>query len=119
MAYINQRPLSQGEATFFPVTHDHFDGALPEAADTTETEWIIAHSESGNHHVLDRADADVVTIEKGAIGILRAIVTNPNGAVLRNKSASGHADLTIPAGLYEVRIQREVGLDDLIRRAAD
>ena len=28
MAYLNQRPLSQGEVTFFPVTLDHFDGAL-------------------------------------------------------------------------------------------
>ncbi len=27
MAYLNQRPISQGEVTFFPVTLDHFDGA--------------------------------------------------------------------------------------------
>lgn len=119
MAYLDQRPLSQGEATFFPVTPDHFDGKAEDSADATDTEWIIAHSESGNHHVLEREDADVAVIDRGAIGILKAIVKNPEGAVLRNKSANGHDDLTIPPGLYEVRIQRELGLDDMIRRAAD
>lgn len=122
MAYLNIRPLSQGEVTFFPVTPDHFDGAAFKA---TEQEvggaYIVAHSEKGHHHVIERDRAEVVTVVQSAAGmtILRTLVADPDGATVINRGAHGHAPLHLPPDLYEARINREVGMDDLIRRAAD
>lgn len=121
MAYLDQQPLSQGEITFLPVTPDHFEGAALGPAETDGQAWIVAHSESGHHHVIDRARADVAQVQHDSAGltILRAIVTDPEGAVVVNKGSHGHADLHLPPGLYEARINRELGLDDVVRRAAD
>lgn len=121
MAYLEMFPLSQGEATFFPVTPSHFDGQILMAPEMDGDSYIIAHSESGHHHVIDCTDADVTRTQPDSLGmsILRVIVTNPSGAVVRNRCAGGHADLLLSPGTYEVRLNRELGLDDMIRRTAD
>lgn len=121
MAYLNQRPVAQGEVTFFPVTADHFDGAQTTPVEADGAAWIVAHSESGNHHVLEMSRADVAEVKQDVAGmtVLRAIVTDPDGATIMNRDAHGHADLHLPMGLYEARINREMSLDDVIRRSAD
>lgn len=121
MSYINVAPLAQGEVTFFPVTTDHFDGQTLVAPDMSGAAYIVAHSESGHHHVIDRTSAEVTQTPPNSLGmsILRVLVTDPAGAVVKNQCAGGHADLLLPPGLYEARINRELGLDDLIRRSAD
>ena len=121
MAYLDQKPFAQGEITFFPVTPDHFDGAAFTPAEANETAYIVAHSESGHHHVIERSRADVAVVRHDSAGltILRAIVADPEGATVRNLGSPGHADLHLPPGLYEARVNRELGLDDMIRRAAD
>lgn len=119
MSYVNAKPIAQGEITFFAVTPDHFtDEGKP--APVKNGAYVVAHSESGNDHVIDCARATVTVISDSAgMTILRAIVTDPDGAVVRNLSATGHADLLLAPGIYEARISRELGLDDMIRNSAD
>ena len=121
MAYLNERPIAQGEITFFPVTPDHFDGAQTKPVEAHGAAWIVAHSESGNHHVIEMDRAEVVEVQQDSPGmtVLRAIVTHPGGATVINKDARGHADLHLPAGIWEARINREMSLDDVIRQTAD
>lgn len=120
MAYLNERPIAQGEVTFFAVTDDHFDGA---AFDETPHEggfYIVAHSESGHHHVLEMDRATVSTVRQDSAGmtILRVMVEKP-GTEIVNRNPNGHANLPIQPRLYEARISREVGMDDAIRASRD
>ena len=124
MAYLNQKPIAQGEITFFPVTPDHFDGSSFSPVETDGNAFIVAHSEKGNHHVIERTDGvDVMEVqsqhEAEGLTILRAIVENPEGAMVVNKDPRGHETLRLPQAIYEARINRELGLDDVIRRTED
>lgn len=122
MAYLNQKPIAQGEITFFPVTPDHFDRATFSPVEMDGNAFIVAHSEKGNHHVIEKTGGvDVMEVQHNVEGltILRAIVANPDGAMIVNKDPSGHDTLHLPPALYEARINRELGLDDMIRRTED
>ena len=55
-------------------------------------------------------------IPAGRPGEVRAA---PAGATVINRDAHGHKDLHLPPGLWEARINREMGLDDVIRRTED
>lgn len=119
MAYLNQRPVSQGEITFFPVSDDHFDGAETNPMAPRGNHFVVAHSESGNDHVLER-DAVVVSsvrTDVPGMAILRVLVKEPTSVI--NLSPHGHKNLPITPGLYEARISREMGLDDVIRQSSD
>ena len=117
MAYLTSRPLSQGELDFWPVSADHFAGYDLAAVQAAGPHHILAHSESGNHHVIDR-DAAVIERVSGAIfERLRMIVSAPTK--VRNLSPCGHADLDLMPGEYDVIKRRELGLDDVIRSSAD
>ena len=118
MAFLTDRPLCQGELTFWLVTDDHFDGQEASGFLAEGSVYILAHSESGHHHVLDRDVAEVERMPASeGLEILRAIVREPTA--VRNLGASGHADLPLGAGTYLVIKQRELGMDDMIRAAAD
>lgn len=121
MAYLKDRPIAQGEITFFRVSPDHFDGMQTVPVEADGSAWIVAHSESGNHHVIEMSRAEVVEVQQDSPGmtVLRAIVTDPDGATVINKDAHGHADLHLPPGIWEARINREMSLDDVIRQTAD
>ena len=118
MAYLSDRPIAQGELLFWPVSGDHFaksGAAMP--AEGGEN-YILAHSEQGHHHVLERAKADVTVIsDSDGMRILRALVTDPTTVV--NLNPTGHENLPLSPGLYEVRCARELGMDDVIRRSQD
>ena len=98
-----------------------FDGAQTKPVEAHGAAWIVAHSESGNHHVIEMDRAEVVEVQQDSPGmtVLRAIVTHPGGATVINKDACGHADLHLPAGIWEARINREMSLDDVIWQTAD
>ena len=119
MAYLNERPVAQGEIEFFPVTADHFDGASTEPATPTGSQFIVAHSESGHHHVLEREAVEVSTVKTDSIGlaVLRVLVKEPTSVI--NLNPNGHLNLPLKPGLYEARISREMGMDDMTRRSRD
>lgn len=112
-------PIAQGEITCFPC-----EGTLPEGlVAMTEADRhgrpIISHSESGNHHVLDRA---VTVLEKPdapeGMRILYALLDEPTQLIQDASDAHGKHDL--PAGLYEFRIAREFDpFSEQVRRVAD
>lgn len=97
---------AQGEISFFRC-----EGAIPEGLVAMSEKDragrpIISHSESGNHHVLDRA---VAVMEKPdaptGMRILYALLDEPTSLIQDASDAHGKHDL--PAGLYEFRIARE------------
>lgn len=121
MAYLNQPPVAQGEVEFFAVSSDHFDGAVvtPMEEHDGGASYIIAHSESGHHHVIDREKAEVGTVADSAgMTVLRVLVTSPETEVV-NLNPNGHKNLPLAPGLYEARISREMGMDDVIRDSRD
>ena len=109
---------AQGEITIFRV------GAMPEGL-TVHTEKdargrpIISHSESGNHHVLDRA---VAVMEKPdapeGMRILYALLDEPTDLI--QDASDAHGSHTLAAGIYEMRIAREFDpFSEQVRRVAD
>jgi hypothetical protein len=96
---------AQGEITVFRVSE------LPEGM-TLMTERdkhgrpIISHSESGNHHVLDRA-VEVLEHPNPPAGmrILYALLDEPTSLIQDAPEPHGSHDLA--PGIYEMRIARE------------
>ncbi len=112
--------FSQGELTFIK---------LPEDADMTgkgftdtdaQGRWIIGHSETGHHHVMDRAPVRAVEREAPVgVRILRLIVAEPV-ACQHLRSFDTHAPVNLTPGNWEVRTAREYDpLAKVARRVAD
>lgn len=84
-------------------------------------EWIISHSESGNHHLLGAEGVEVLertdNVPSG-LRILYAIVKEPTR--LYQDAAVPHGEHIVPAGIYEMRIAREYDpITEQARRVAD
>lgn len=84
-------------------------------------DWIISHSESGHHHLLD---SDGVTVMEKVndvpegMRILLAIADKP--AELKQDAANAHGSHDLQEGIYEFRIAREYDpLMQQARRVAD
>ena len=82
--------------------------------------YIISHSESGHHHVLDRAHADVGEQRNVPDGlrIIYAIVKNPTE--LRQTAGRPHGSAPLMPGKYRLTVSREVdSFTQQARRVAD
>jgi len=82
--------------------------------------WIIAHSETGHHHLLDAPGVDVKERENAPEGmrILYAIVSKPTQ--LWQDAGNPHEAHDIEPGVYEMRIAREFDpIMQQARRVAD
>lgn len=82
--------------------------------------YIVSHSETGHHHVLDAARVDVLERPDAPAGmaILYAIVREPTA--LRQTAPTPHADMPLDPGIYELRISREFNpFAEEARRVAD
>lgn len=112
----------QGEAKVFRVTALPPSIALAPMRDRNAANLpIISHSERGHHHVLDRADIEVLErttdVPKG-MRILYAIVTEPTS--LKQDAHVPHQPVSLDPGIYEFRIQREYDpLMEQARQVAD
>lgn len=70
--------------------------------------WIISHSESGHHHVIDAPGVMVMERTKDVptgMRILYAIVDEP--ASLKQDAANAHEAHDMDLGIYEMRVSRE------------
>ena len=115
---------AQGEITILRVV----EGA-PNAADLVglkrweknDKGWIVSHSESGNHHILDGGDVmERPADDKTAAGlqILYALLETP--ATLFQDAATPHEAISLDAGVYEFRIAREYSaVSEQVRQVAD
>jgi hypothetical protein len=96
---------AQGEITLFRVS-EMPEGLVPFTDTDKLGRPIISHSESGHHHVLDRA---VAVMEKPnppeGMRILYALLEEPT--MLIQDAADPHGSHTLAAGVIEFRIARE------------
>lgn len=116
------KTAAQGEVNF-EIVENLPEGLKPFEA--TGPHYIIGHSESGNHHVLERDDVEVFTShEKTPSGmeVLYAIAKNPTTAK-QTGTGSPHGEIAFNAGDV-IRITPSIDYDHYakeraIRRAAD
>ncbi len=109
---------AQGEITFYSVS-EMPAGLIPHTVKDKVGRPIISHSESGSHHVLERA---VEVYEKPdapeGMRILYALLESPTQLI--QDAPDAHGSHTLGAGIVEFRIAREVDhFSDQIRQVAD
>jgi hypothetical protein len=101
--------VAQGELYIRPVAALP-DGCTPMKADGDH--YIVGHSETGHHHVLDRSCCEVVagpaSANPAGMAILYAIVKEPT-ALTHLRSTDTHAPMMLAPGVYEIRPAREFG----------
>ena len=96
---------AQGEITIRRVT------SIPRGCTPLTQEngkLIVGHSETGHHHVLDAACADVVVLDRPPEGmrILYAILREPT-PLEHLRPHDTHEPVMLEPGTYEMRIARE------------
>ena len=96
---------AQGEVTIFAI--DRIPAGIEtQPAERTGKGWIVAHSESGHHHIC--TGGDVMERTNGipaGMRVLYAILENP--AEFIQDAPSPHEKHQLPAGIYEFRCARE------------
>lgn len=98
--------------------------AIPAGAQPMKAEsgnFIVAHSETGHHHVIaERPGVQVFTTDDPLVSYLRVIeATEQTEALLEHlRGHDTHETIAIPPGEYELRRQREYTPEGW-RRVAD
>jgi hypothetical protein len=117
-----KRVAAQGEITIVRVgdvpTRKKLNG---DALVLENGRYVIGHSETGHHHVLDRADGVTVSVVDTSEGmrILRAILENPT-VLEHQRPYDTHEPLLLAPGEYEFRIGREYDpFEEIMRTQAD
>lgn len=115
MKTITNRPMAQGDMLIIPVSK------IPtnvKPAEAVNGEYIVAHSETGHHHVIDRKKAEVYEVADDTF--ITYIRTLGDGAEIKHKrDFHTHETLRLePNSTYEIRRQREYVAKGF-RRAAD
>jgi len=103
MITVGDQPCAQGELMIVRV------GAIPNDARPMKAagdHYIVGHSESGHHHVIDKPRAEVFEAADDAFTLwVRSL---GGGAELKHlRSYDTHETLYLPGGYYMVRRQRE------------
>lgn len=104
MKYVTNRPVAQGDMLIIPVSE------IPASAKAAKPEgahFILAHSESGHNHVIERAKAEVY--EAADDSFVAYIRTLGDGAEIKHqRSYDTHESYMLePNKSYQVRRQRE------------
>ena len=113
--FIASRPMAQGDLLIIPVE------SIPDTAKAAIAEnghYIVAHSETGHHHVIEKTRAEV--FEAADDSFVAFIRTLGEGAeITHNRSYDTHETIALePNKTYEVRRQREY-VPEGFRKAAD
>jgi hypothetical protein len=105
------KAIRHGEALLKPVTQ------IPEGKLEKVSSCIIAHSETGHHHVLESTRPYTVTKDK--MNRLWLELT-AEADLVHQKTFDAHSTLTVPPGLYEVVSKTEYNpFTKLIQRVTD
>lgn len=86
---------------------------LPDGVKPLKSEngvFIVAHSETGHHHVIaERQGVQVFTSDDPLVSYLQVIdATEKTEAILEHlRNFDTHESIKIPAGIFELRRQRE------------
>ncbi|MEM6493894.1 MAG: hypothetical protein AAF650_05890 [Pseudomonadota bacterium] len=107
MAFRRVGADAQGEVKIYLLEGEMPSGLIPLNDQDRLGRPIIGHSESGSHHVLERA---VKVFEEPnpprGMRVLYALLDEPT-ALLQDDPSHPHEAQTLPMGLYEFRIKRE------------
>lgn len=122
MKSVTTKPCAQGDMLFIPVSALGLD-TIPDGVEEMKTEgkyYVVGHSETGHHHVIEKERAKVFE-ETGAdaefTGWIRSL--GPKGAeVEHQRSFDTHEALHLPPGDYQIRRQRQ-HVPEGFRRVAD
>ena len=101
-AKVTYKPSFQGDLMIRRID------ALPRNIAPVEAnrgKHILAHSETGHHHVVEANRAEYFVDKMNAF--IHFLKVSEEAAVTHERSYHTHAALTLPPGLYEVRQQRE------------
>ena len=111
---------AHGEINFFRVTKGKVQAGdmKPFSEKTKDGAFIVGHSESGHHHVLESAGATVMERQLDGMRVLYAILENPGE--LRQGAAVPHESQTVEPGEYIITTAREYDpFTQQARRVAD
>lgn len=107
---------AQGEITIIKIDAIPA-GELRPCARNANGEWIVSHSETGSHHLLDGGEV-MERVGSDFVGRLYATLTKP--ARLHQSAAAPHEAYTLAPGFYEFRLAREFDpFSEQVRRVAD
>jgi hypothetical protein len=109
------RPIAQGDLLIIPIA------AIPANAKPAKPEgdnYIVAHSETGHHHVIERARAEVY--EAADDGFIAYVLSLGSGAeIVHKRDFHTHETIGLQSNqAYEIRRQREY-VPEGFRRAQD
>ena len=115
MKYIANKPMAQGDLLIIPVA------AIPANAKAVKPDgnhYIVGHSETGHHHVIEKSRAEV--FEAADDAFCAWIKTLDKPADLEHKrDFDTHEPIRLePNKVYQIRRQREYAPEGW-RRAAD
>lgn len=104
------KPIRHGEIMLVPVSK------IPEGRMTKHNRFIVGHSETGHHHVLESRTAIEIT---EADENLYFRLFEPS-KLIHKKVTDRHKDLTVPAGTYKRFHDTEYDpFEKVIREVAD
>lgn len=115
MKFITNRPMAQGDLLIIPIKE------LPKnvkPVDSSNGEYIVAHSETGHHHVIEKAKAKV--FESADDSFIAFISTLGETVEIKHKrDFHTHESIVLePNTNYEIRRQREY-IPEGFRKAQD
>ena len=113
MKHVTERPAFQGDLCIRRVAEIPANATLAAARDGVH---ILAHSETGHHHVIDANRAQLLIDKTNEFISWLDVASEAEIRHLRDFDT--HESLAVPPGRYEVRRQREY-VPDGFRRAAD
>lgn len=113
---------AQGEITIIRLGNVPRNKKLPGTEMKAEHgKFIVGHSETGHHHVIEAKGANVAVLDRAPEGmrVLRAILENPT-LLDHLRDHDTHESIQLEPGLYEFRIGREYDpYQEIARRQAD
>lgn len=113
MKTVTDKPCFQGDLCIFRIEEIPAD-AIP--AKPENDEYILAHSETGHHHVIERPRAEVFeAADDEFISYVRAL---GDVKIKHKRPFDTHEPILLEPGIYEVRRQREY-VPEGYRRVAD
>ena len=107
----------QGECLFIQVESFEDSDNDYKTVEPENGKLIVAHSETGHHHVIERSKSADLLISKTNQFIGRLVV-NDNCEVKHLRSFDTHKTLELPKGKYVLRYRREYTPEGL-RRVQD
>lgn len=115
MKTCTNRPIAQGDILIIPVA------SIPKNAKPAKVEgssYVVAHSETGHHHVIDRKKAEV--FEAADDEFIAYVKTLGDGAEIEHKREfNTHETIRLePNKTYQIRRQREY-VPEGFRKAQD